>query len=44
LYAHGGRIWASNNAGDGACFTFALPMAAALPGCSADAPAESASA
>jgi signal transduction histidine kinase len=24
--AHGGRIWAGNNAGGGACFTFTLPL------------------
>jgi two-component system sensor histidine kinase KdpD len=31
MQAHGGRIWAQNRAGGGACFSFSLPLAASPP-------------
>ena len=30
IEAHGGRLWAEDNRGPGATFSFALPVAAAL--------------
>jgi two-component system sensor histidine kinase KdpD len=38
MQAHGGRIWAQNRAGGGACFSFSLPLAASPPVVALDVP------
>jgi two-component system sensor histidine kinase KdpD len=38
MQAHGGRIWAENRAGGGACFSCSLPLAASPPVVALDVP------